>query len=141
MNKIMSVTNQLTEKNKGGRPEIILTDKQINQVEALAAYLTIEDIAHYLGVGENTFYRIRERQPEVFEAYRMGVSKARSRVASKLMRFIDSEDLTATTLDATKFYLTHQAGWAKTQEMNVTTRDVTPKEPKQIIIQVNAKPE
>ena len=127
--------------NKGGRPETVLIDKQIAQVEALAAYLTINDIASYFGICERTFYDIKNRQEEVFAAYQRGIAKARIRVGSKLMKFIDSDDLNATTLDATKFYLTHQAGWVKTQEMNVTTKDVTPKEPKQIIIQVNEKPE
>ncbi len=126
--------------NKGGRPETVLIDKQIAQVEALAAYLTINDIASYFGICERTFYDIKNRQEEVFAAYQRGIAKALIRVGSKLMKFIDSDDLNATTLDATKFYLTHQAGWVKTQEMNVTTKDVTP-QPMKAIVNFSKPPE
>ena len=37
-----------TEKNKGGRPQIALTEEQVNQIEALAAYLNMEQIEQAL---------------------------------------------------------------------------------------------
>jgi hypothetical protein len=111
-------------KNKGGRPAIVLTSDQIIQVEALAAFLTIEDIAHYLGVSERTFHEIKNRNPEVSTAYKRGVAKIRAHVASKLMKQINNDNLAAII-----FYLKTQAGWSEKQEMNVTTKDVTPQPP------------
>ena len=58
--------------NQGGRPEFELTDEQIIKVEELAADLTTEQIADYLGFSRTTFYRILERQPEVLVRYKKG---------------------------------------------------------------------
>lgn len=115
------------------RRKKVLTDEQIVQVEALAAYLSIEDIAHYLGVGATTFYEIKNRQPNVSEAYKRGVAKARSFVASKLISFIKEKENTSLKLTAIMFYLRTQAGWSDKQELNVNTKDVTPKQPPSIV--------
>ena len=117
------------KKNKGSGRAIVLTNEQIVQVEALAACLTIEDITNYLGIAQSTFYEIRNRQPEVLEAYNKGVAKARSFVASKLMGYINEKANTPSKLTAIMFYLRTQAGWSEKQEMNVTTKDVTPRLP------------
>ncbi len=77
-----------SEKKKGGRPPKKLTQKQIIQVEALAAYLTVEQITDYLGIGKTIFYEIMERQPKVSERYKKGKSKAIGVVAKSLMKNI-----------------------------------------------------
>ena len=51
-----------------------LDEKQIAQVEALAAFLTLEQIADYFGVTRPTFDAICQRQPEVFLQYKKGKS-------------------------------------------------------------------
>ena len=113
--------------------KIVLNDLKISQVEALAAYLSIEDIALYLGISPASFYNIKNRQPEVLRAYQRGVAKARSLVASKLMGFIEDRENTPIKLTAIMFYLRTQAGWSDKQEMNLTTKDITPKDPPSII--------
>ena len=49
------MTKTLT-KNKGGRPKIVLSKKQIEEVGELAKRLTTEQIADYLGIAQATFY-------------------------------------------------------------------------------------
>jgi len=87
--------------------KITLTDDQILQVEALSAYLSIEQIADYFGFSEKTFHEIKKRQPEVLTAYKKGKAKAIGRVARKLTTLIDEGDVTATI-----FYLKTQGGWS-----------------------------
>jgi DNA-binding CsgD family transcriptional regulator len=47
-------------KNKGGRPKTELSKTQVVQVEALAAYLTCEQIADYLSISSTTFKNLRK---------------------------------------------------------------------------------
>ena len=103
-------------KNKGGRPKNVLSQEQIKEVEALAQFLTVGQIADYLEIGETTFYEIQKRQIEVSEAYKKGKAKAINFVASKLMEKIRDGD-TASTL----FYLKTQAGWSEKQYLDVTS--------------------
>ena len=47
-------------KNRGGRPEIVLTDGQIVEIEELSAHLTTGQIADYYGIddhNESFYYR------------------------------------------------------------------------------------
>ncbi len=100
------------EKNLGGRPKTVLTDEQIVQVEALAAYLSIDDIAYFLDISPRNFLDIKKRDPRVEEAYKRGKAKAISFVASKLMNIIREEENAATRLSAIIFYLKTQASWS-----------------------------
>ena len=126
------------------KKSIILNDAQIAQVEALASYLTIEDIANYLGIGETTFYEIKNRQPSVSEAYKRGVAKARAFVGSRLMGYIKEQENTPIKLNAIIFYLKTQAGWSEKSQIDVNTKNVTPLVAPQIIFEVyqdkNEKP-
>jgi DNA invertase Pin-like site-specific DNA recombinase len=64
--------------NKVGKnKKIVLDELQIAQVESLAAYLPVREIAEYFDISESTFHEIRKRQPKVDRAYNGGVSKAR----------------------------------------------------------------
>ncbi len=103
------------KKNPVGRPkdsEKIFTDEQIAQIEALAAYLSINDIAYYFDISVRSFFDIKNRDQRVEEAYKKGKSKAISFVASKLMNIIREEENTPTKLSAIIFYLKTQAGWS-----------------------------
>ena len=106
----------MTEKNKGGRPPISLTDEQVSQTEALGAVLSIEQIADYFGIGKTTFYAIMERQPEVSERYKKGKAKAIGAVAQGLLQQARNGNTTAAM-----FYLKTQAGWRETQNIDHTT--------------------
>jgi len=100
------------------RKQITLNETQIDQVEALAAYLPINRIAGYFGFSETTFHEIKKRQPEVSEAYNRGVAKACSYVGSTLMGFIREKENTPTKLNATMFYLRTKGGWGSENKNN-----------------------
>lgn len=71
-------------KNRGGRPEIVLTDGQIVEIEELSAHLTTGQIADYYGIDRDTFLAIRKRQPEVSRQYKKGRSKKILKLSKKL---------------------------------------------------------
>ncbi len=86
--------------------KIVLDEEQTVQVEALSAYLTVEQIADFFGFEKTTFYRICERQPEVMQRYKRGRAKAIGSVAQGLIQQARAGNLTAAM-----FYLKTQAGW------------------------------
>ena len=92
--------------------KIILTEDQYLQVEALAAYLTTEQIADYFGINRDTFNEIMKRQPEVLRAYKAGKSKVVSEIAGNLVELCREKNLQAII-----FYLKTQAGWRETQQI------------------------
>ena len=130
----------MTEKNLGGRPEIVLTDEQIAQVEALAAFgHSQKRICGYLSkdknntkIADRTFRDLKKRDPKVAAAYGEGRIEAENRAISRLWEHIESDDNAAVSLNATKFYLKTQAGWRETQV--VETKDTTPQ--KRFILEV-----
>lgn len=105
-------------KDLGGRPEIVLTDEQIIQVEALAAYLTCEEISKYFGISSTTFNEIKNRQTEVSVAYKKGTVKTTVDIASSLISKAREGDTPSQI-----FYLKTRAGWSEKQV--VETKDVT----------------
>lgn len=104
------------KKSRGGRPTVVLSKKQVEEVRELSQRLTIEQIADYIGIGQTTFYEIQKRQPEVSVAYKQGKQKAVNWVTSKLMEKIAQGDVASTL-----FYLKTQAGWSEKQRLDVTT--------------------
>ena len=102
----------MTEKNKGGRPKIVLTNDQKIEVETLAAVLSTEQIADYFGICRTTFFEILDRDKEVSELYKKGKAKAVGFVAQNLIQKARSGDLGAQI-----FYLKTQAGWKETQRI------------------------
>lgn len=102
----------MDEKDKGGRPLVELTDKQISEVETLAAILSTEQIADYFGISRATWYNIMERNDEVFRHYKKGKARAIASVASNLVTKANSGDLGAQI-----FFLKTQAGWKETQKI------------------------
>lgn len=89
-----------------------LTDKQISEVETLAAILSTEQIADYFGISRATWYNIMERNDEVFRHYKKGKARAIASVASNLVTKANSGDLGAQI-----FFLKTQAGWKETQKI------------------------
>tara|TARA_R110002153_G_scaffold217590_1_gene370107 strand:+ start:7708 stop:8106 length:399 start_codon:yes stop_codon:yes gene_type:complete len=90
----------------GGRKPIVLTEKQIIEVEALAGYLNMQQISDYLGIDDDTFKNIRKRQVEVDSSYKKGRAKAIGGVGGNLLMKAINGDTTSQI-----FYLKTQAGW------------------------------
>jgi len=106
--------------NKGGQPAKVLTHEQVIEVGALAAVLSQEQIADYLGIARNTFIAICERQPEVLEQYKKGKAKAIDEVAKGLILQAKQGNTSAAM-----FYLKTQAGWRETQHIDHSSSDGT----------------
>lgn len=117
-----------------GRPEITLTDEQRIQVEALAAYLSQEQIADYFGIGKTTWFAILQRDPDISERYKRGKAKAVGAVAQNLIKKARDGDNACMM-----FYLKTQAGWRETSHVDHTSSDGS-MSPKEVIIRgVNAQ--
>ncbi len=95
-----------------------LSDKQAAQVEALAAYLSKQQIADYLGVSRVTFDAILERDDNVSLHYKKGKAKAIANVAQGLVKQAIEGNMTAAI-----FYLKTQAGWKETNTVDHTSSD------------------
>ncbi|MCW5597652.1 MAG: hypothetical protein KIT80_23400 [Chitinophagaceae bacterium] len=94
------------------KPKRVLTEEELTQVEALAAFLTIPQIADYFMMGQATFSRILERQPEAMIRYKKGKANVIRDVANSLITKARDGD-TASQI----FFLKTQAGWReKTEE-------------------------
>ena len=106
------------KKGCGGKPQKNLTTEQIVQVEALAAVLSVEQIADYFGIGKTTFYAIMERQPEVSERYKKGKVDAISSVAQGLLQQAREGNMAAAI-----FFLKTQAGWRETPVVDNVSSD------------------
>lgn len=112
--------------NVGGRPKIELTPREVVQVEALAAVLTVEQIADYFGIDADTFSAICERDDEVLRNYKKGKARAIAAVASGLLYdaspIVDPETgerLGPRNLTAAIFYTKTQAGWKETERREI----------------------
>ena len=97
----------------------VLTRKELDDVEKLAAVMTSEQIADFLGVARQTFYDIMKRQKDVSVRYKRGRAKAVSAVGGKLLTKARDGD-TASAI----FYLKTQAGWRETQVIEVGEKQV-----------------
>jgi hypothetical protein len=113
------------QKNKGGRPLIVFTDKQIAKVKKLSAYLNCEQIADYFGISHITFQEIRHRQEEVSFAYKKGKAHKIYNYAKKLENKAMGVDETGDTTSII-FYLKTQAGWSEKQQHEITTKEAPP---------------
>lgn len=89
-----------------------LTEAQRHQVEALAAYLTQEQIAHYLGISEASFKNMMTADKSLFSLYKKGQAKAIGAIAQSLM--ISARDKDNTT--AQIFYLKTRGGWKEAKD-------------------------
>jgi hypothetical protein len=92
-----------------GRKPKTLTDEETVQVEALAAYLSQEQMADYFGIARATFAAMLERDAEIARRYKRGKAKAIGLVAQGLLQKARNGDTTSAI-----FYLKTQAGWRET---------------------------
>ena len=93
-----------------GRPRKTLGDDQIKQVEKLAAVMTQEQIADFLGISDRTLRRRMSEDQEVLSAYARGRARAIAGVATNLLQQAQGGNVRAM-----EFYLKTQAGWKETQ--------------------------
>ena len=91
------------------RPRKELTEEQIIQVEALASCLTMEQIADYFGMSQDTLSAICEREPEVLRRYKKGKSGVIYDIANSLITKARDGDTTSQI-----FFLKTQARWRET---------------------------
>jgi len=96
---------------KGGRPEVALTDSELQQVEKMAAYLNKAQIAACLGIAENTFLRICKQNESVDAAYKKGKASNVGNVAAALVRNATEKN----NVLAQIFYLKSRGGWVESQ--------------------------
>ncbi len=101
-----------------GRPAIIRSDAQINEVETLAAVLTAEQVADYFGIGRRTFYEMMHRDEEIAARYKRGKAKAIGFIAQGLINKARSGDTTSMI-----FFLKTQAGWRETVQVKTPERN------------------
>lgn len=130
-------------KNPVGRPPFEITEEVIKKAESLAAQgLTMEQIAHSLGMGESTLHDKKKEFSEFSEAIKRGQSTGIATITNKLFerakgyshpeeKIFCSKDGDITRTDTTKhyppdttaqiFYLKNRAGWADKQQIETTT--------------------
>jgi hypothetical protein len=106
------------------RPRRTLTEKQQAEVETLAAFLSIEQMADYFGVSERHMHNMMDRDESIRAAYKRGRSKAIGKVAQGLLQKALAGDTTSSI-----FYLKTQARWRETSpppksESKVTVADL-----------------
>ena len=101
-----------------GRKPKELTEEQTVQVEALAAYLTQDQIADYFGMTRPTFAAMIERNEDISLRYKRGKAKAIGAVAQNLIKKAREGDNACMM-----FYLKTQAGWRETNQVDHTSSD------------------
>lgn len=84
-------------------------EKEKAQIEALSAYLTIEQIADYFGINRRTFHLMRNRSPEIDALYKAGKARANAKMAQSLIKTGMDGNVSAQI-----FYLKTQARWRET---------------------------
>ena len=106
---------------KAGRPAKTLSEKQRGEIETLAAFLSIEQLADYFGIGRTTFFALMERDPEISELYKRGKSKAIAHIAQGLIQKARAGDTTSAI-----FFLKTQGRWSETQKLEHSGPDGSP---------------
>jgi hypothetical protein len=101
-----------------GRKAIVFNRDQIEQVEKLGPYLSIEQVAEYFGICKKSFYELMARQPEIATRYKKGRSEAIATVAKGLLQKAREGDFKSMC-----FYLKTQAGWRETNAVDLQSSD------------------
>lgn len=98
---------------KAGRPRTELDERQVIELETLAAVMNQEQIADYMGIPARTLREIMSRDDSISAAYKRGRARAVGTVGQSLLRSATEGNITAQI-----FYLKTQAGWREnTQEV------------------------
>ena len=87
---------------------IILDDLQIAQVEALANYLSIEQVAGYFNISVSDFLDLQKKDKRVLRAYRKGKIRGVCKVALLLWEQMEAGNITALI-----FFLKTRGGWSE----------------------------
>ena len=106
---------------KEGRPPRVFTEEEIKECKQFAPSLTKTQLADYFGCTFNTLQAAMVRQPELLEAYRKGKAMAIIQMAGSLQQ----KGLDGDT-QASRFWLSHQAGWTETKRTELSGPDGDP---------------
>ena len=87
---------------------IILDDLQIAQVEALANYLPIEQVAGYFNISVSEFLDLQKKDKRVLRAYRKGKIRGVCKVATLLWQQMEAGNVAALI-----FFLKTRGGWSE----------------------------
>jgi len=87
---------------------IILDNLQIAQVEALANYLPIEQVAGYFNISVSDFLDLQKEDKRVLRAYRKGKIRGVCKVATLLWQQMEAGNVTAII-----FFLKTRGGWSE----------------------------
>jgi len=88
--------------------EIMLDDLQIAQVEALANYLPIKQVAGYFNLSASDFLDLQKKDKRVLRAYRKGKVRGLCKVTELLWQQMEAGDVTAII-----FFLKTRGGWSE----------------------------
>lgn len=112
-----------------GPPQHYFSPEQIAEVEVLASVLNRTQIANYFGIGDETFKNIRERQPELDEAWLRGRANQVRLIGKSLVQRALQGDF-----KAQRFYLAVQAGWTEKVDHVSSDGSMTPKTITRVIV-------
>ena len=87
---------------------VILDDLQIAQVEALANYLSIEQVAGYFNLSASDFLDLQKKDERVLRAYRKGKIRGVYKAAMLLWEQMEAGNVTALI-----FFLKTRGGWSE----------------------------
>jgi len=106
------ISGKKTDKNKGGRPSIEITDKLLKEAETLGSRgMTQDHIALALGMGRATLYEKKARCPEFSDAIARGKALGIATVTEQLIKKCKMGDK-----DMIKFYLSRVAGMVERKD-------------------------
>jgi len=88
--------------------DTILDDMQIAQLEALANYLPMEQVAGYFDISVDDFLVLQKKDKRVSIAYKKGKVRGICKVAKLLWQQIEDGNLSAMI-----FFLKSRAGWSE----------------------------
>lgn len=87
---------------------VIFNDLQIAQVEALANYLPIEQVAGYFNLSVSNFLDLQKKDERVLRAYRKGKVRGMCKVAELLWQQMEAGNVSAII-----FFLKTRGGWSE----------------------------
>lgn len=121
------------EVNLGGRPPIVFTEEQLEQLAEIAPYLNYLQIADYFKINQETFYKLLARDQRIAEVYKKAKSEKLYRFAQKLhdkaMGLAPEADTGAIV-----FYLKTQGRWKENHdqpEVNVNVNVLSDRQKEQ----------
>lgn len=93
---------------QNNKTAIVLNDLQIAQVEALANYLPIKQVAGYFNLSASDFLDLQKKDKRVLRAYRKGKVRGLCKVTELLWQQMEAGNVTAII-----FFLKTRGGWSE----------------------------